>query len=158
VGRAAPNVYPDANGTLRITFGNVAGYAPADAVRMLSQTTVAGMAAKAGDAPYDAPALLLDAASSASTSRFADPSLGDVPVNFTSTLDTTGGNSGSATLNADGAFVGLLFDGNYEAMSADWLFDPALTRSIHCDVRYMLWVLEQQGANALLTELGVPAE
>ena len=100
----------------------------------------------------------MDAASSAPTSRFADPSLGDVPVNFTSTLDTTGGNSGSATLNADGAFVGLLFDGNYEAMSADWLFDPALTRSIHCDVRYMLWVLEQQGADELLTELGVTAE
>ena len=151
-------VYPDANGTLRVTVGHVAGYSPEDAVVMLPQTTVAGMVAKAGPEPFDAPEFLLAAAAEAPSSPFADEALGDLPVNFTSTLDTTGGNSGSATLDASGNFVGLLFDGNYEAMSADWLFDPALTRSIHCDVRYVLWVLQQAGADALLTELGVTSE
>ncbi len=148
-------VYPDANGTLRISVGHVKGYSPADAVRYLPQTTVAGMAAKAGEWPFDAPTRLLDAAATSSESRFADPALGDVPVDFLSTLDSTGGNSGSATLNSKGEFVGFLFDGNYEAMSADWLFDPELTRSIHVDVRYMLWVLQVEGADHLLDELGL---
>jgi hypothetical protein len=152
------HVYPDANSTLRLTIGQVSGYSPADAIIMQPHTTVAGMVAKAGPDPYDAPDWLLAAAADSTSSRFVKAGLGDVPVNFTSTLDTTGGNSGSATMNARGEFVGLLFDGNYEAMSADWLFDPELTRSIHCDVRYVLWVLEQAGADALLAELGVAAE
>ena len=79
-------------------------------------------------------------------------------MNFLTTLDTTGGNSGSATLDARGRFVGVIFDGNYEAMSADWLFNPRLTRSIHVDVRYMLWTLDEvEGATWILDELGVSA-
>ena len=148
-------VYPDANNTLRVTVGNVKGYSPKDAVWYQPHTTVAGMVAKAGDDPYDAPERFVAAAPNTADSAFYDAGLGDVPVNFLSTLDTTGGNSGSATLNAKGEFVGFLFDGNYEAMSADWLFDPALTRSIHVDVRYALWLLEVEGAEHILTELGV---
>lgn len=149
------DVYPDANNTLRVTVGHVKGYSPADAVWYQPHTTVAGMVAKAGEAPFDAPDRFVAAAPNTADSAFYDPELGDVPVDFLSTLDTTGGNSGSATLNAKGEFVGFLFDGNYEAMSADWVFDPDLTRSIHVDVRYALWLLEVEGADHLLQELGV---
>jgi hypothetical protein len=148
--------YPDANGTLRLTFGQVQGYSPRDAVNYTPQTRVQGVVAKAGPAPFDAPDFLLQAAPLAPQSPWADARLGDVPVNFTSTLDTTGGNSGSATLNARGDLVGLLFDGNYESMTADWLYDPGLNRSIHVDVRYMLWLFSIQPQAAwILTELGV---
>lgn len=148
-------VYPDANSTLRVTVGHVKGYSPADAVWYTPHTSVAGMVAKRGEWPYDAPDFLVDAAPSAPESRWAMESIGDVPVDFLSTLDSTGGNSGSATLNAKGELVGFLFDGNYEAMSADWLFDPELTRSIHVDIRYAMWVLEVQGADWVLEELGL---
>src|SRR3546814_19822345 len=69
-------------------------------------------------------------------------SLGDVPVNFLSDVDTTGGNSGSPTLNAKGELVGLLFDGNYESLSAGWIFNPELTRPIHVAARHLLWAME----------------
>jgi len=153
------DTYPDANSTLRITAGQVKGYAPRDGLLALPQTTVAGVVAKAGDWPFDAPEALLEAAPAAPESRWADDDLGDVPVNFLANLDTTGGNSGSATLDAQGRFVGLIFDGNYEAMSADWLFDEEMTRSIHVDVRYMLWVIEEVArATWILEELGVAEE
>lgn len=149
------DLYPDANGTLRVTVGNVKGYSPRDGLQALPQTTLSGVVAKNGPAPFNAPARLLEAAKEPGE-RWKDPRLGDVPVNFLSTLDTTGGNSGSATLDSQGRFVGLLFDGNYEAMSADWLFNPVLTRSIHVDVRYLLWMLDEvEGATHLLQELGV---
>jgi hypothetical protein len=151
-------LYPDANGTLRITVGHVKGYSPQDGLVALPQTTLAGMVAKAGPDPFDVPQSALDAAATASQSRWVDPALGDLPVNFLTTLDTTGGNSGSATLDAQGRLVGLIFDGNYEAMSADWVFDDNLTRSIHMDVRYMLWILEDVAhADWILDELGVAA-
>ena len=152
------DLYPDANGTLRVTVGNVKGYSPRDGLQALPQTTLSGVVAKNGPAPFNAPARLLEAAKQPGE-RWKDPRLGDVPVNFLSTLDTTGGNSGSATLDSQGRFVGLLFDGNYEAMSADWLFNPTLTRSIHVDVRYLLWMLDEvENASHLLEELGVDAE
>ena len=147
-------VYPDANGTLRITYGQVKGVAPRDGVMYLPQTTVAGVVAKAGEWPYNAPTALLDAAPSAPESRWAAPKLGDVPVNFLSDLDTTGGNSGSATLNSKGELVGLLFDGTYESMTGDWAFDPDQVRSIHVDIRYLMWLLESvEDATHLVEEL-----
>jgi hypothetical protein len=149
--------YPDANGTLRVTFGSVEGYSPRDAVQYAPQTTVSGMVEKAGEPPFDAPKRLLDAAPDASKTRWADPKLGDVPVDFLTTLDTTGGNSGSATLNAEGELVGLVFDGNIEAVASDWVFMPELNRSIHVDIRYILWILEVEGATHVLDELGVGA-
>jgi hypothetical protein len=121
-------------------------------------TTVQGMAVRAGEAPFNAPAALLAAAPTAPASRWADPLLKDVVVDFLSTLDTTGGNSGSPTLNAEGKLVGLVFDGNYEAITADEVFEDPLTRSIHVDVRYLLWTLDQEPRAAwILDELGLAA-
>ncbi len=147
-------VYPDANGTLRITYGQVKGVSPRDGVLYLPQTTVAGIVEKAGEWPFNAPPALLEAAPLAPESKWADPELGDVPVNFLTDLDTTGGNSGSATLNSKGELVGLIFDGTYESMTGDWAYDPDQVRSIHVDIRYMLWLLESvEGAAHIVEEL-----
>ncbi|HUO83763.1 MAG TPA: S46 family peptidase, partial [Thermoanaerobaculia bacterium] len=150
-------VYPDANGTLRLTFGTVTGYSPRDAVQYAPQTTLSGILQKdTGKEPFDSPKTLLAAAAQEKPKRYIDPDLGDVPVNFLSTVDSTGGNSGSATLNAKGELIGLLFDGNYESMASDYLVDPVVTRSIHVDVLYMLWAMDQaDGADHLLREMGV---
>ena len=155
---AGGNLYPDANGTLRITFGQLEGYTPKDATFLTSQTTVNGVLQKeTGKDPFDAPKRLLDAAHDpAKTAPYADPELHAVPVDFLSTCDTTGGNSGSPTLNAKGELCGLLFDGNYESIDADFLFNPAMTRSIHVDTQYMLWVMDAvDGAQNLIREMGV---
>jgi hypothetical protein len=150
-------IYPDANGTLRVTFGNVVGYEPRDAVVYLPFTTAEGVASKAtGKEPFDAPASLLAAVAAADYGPYAPPGIGSVPVNFLSSVDTTGGNSGSATIDDQGRLVGLLFDGNWESMISDWDFLPEVTRSIHVDVRYMLWVMDRvNGAWHLLEEMGV---
>jgi hypothetical protein len=150
-------VYPDANGTLRVTFGNVRGYEPRDAVVYLPFTTAEGLVSKAtGEEPFDAPEPLLDAVATADFGPYVTPGFDSLPVNFLSSVDTTGGNSGSATLDDQGRLVGLLFDGNWESMISDWDFLPELTRSIHVDVRYMLWVMDRiDGAWHLLEEMGV---
>lgn len=149
-------VYPDANDTLRVTVGTVKGYTPQDAVAYLPQTTLEGVVAKAGEPPFDAPPALLAAIASGKPGPYLDKSLGSVPVDFLTDLDTTGGNSGSPTLNAQGELVGLLFDGNYESIASDWTFNPALTRSIHVDIRYILYYLDAVvHARPLLGELGV---
>jgi hypothetical protein len=150
-------LYPDANSTLRITVGRVHGYSPKDATWLTPQTSLRGLLEKeSGKEPFDnPPALLAAAADAAKTQAYVDPELKDVPVNFLSTCDTTGGNSGSPTLNARGELVGLLFDGNYESIDADFLFNPAVTRSIHVDAQYMLWVMDAvDGADELIRELG----
>jgi len=150
-------IYPDANGTLRATFGNVKGYEPADAVVYRPFTTAEGIAQKAtGKEPFDAPESLLAAIGAAQYGPYASEGVGSLPVNFLSTVDTTGGNSGSATIDAQGRLVGLLFDGNWESMISDWDFLPEVTRSIHVDVRYMLWVMDRiDEAWHLLEEMGV---
>lgn len=147
-------VYPDADSTLRLTFGAVQGAVPQDGLQYLPQTTVGGMTAKAGPAPFDAPVWLLEAAADSSASRFADGTLGDVPVAFLSTLEATGGNSGSATLNSDGELVGLVHDVTWESIASDWAYEDAVARSVHVDVRYLLWVLSvTEGAEPVLDEL-----
>lgn len=139
------STYPDANNTLRISYGTVLGYRPRDAVQYSPQTTVAGMLAKAlGGAYVPPPDWVMAWAKGALSSSYVDKNLGDVPVDFLSDVDSTGGNSGSATLNAQGELVGLLFDGNYESMAADWLFDENTTRSVHVDIRYVLWLMAGQ--------------
>jgi hypothetical protein len=151
-------LYPDANSTLRITIGRVEGYSPKDATSFTPLTSLRGVVEKeSGNEPFANPkALLAAAADESKTKPYAIPQLGDVPVNFLSTCDTTGGNSGSPTLNAKGELVGLLFDGNYESIDADFLFNPKVTRSIHVDSRYMLWVMDAvDGAHELMRELGV---
>ncbi|HET7656589.1 MAG TPA: S46 family peptidase, partial [Luteimonas sp.] len=151
-------VYPDANSSLRITFGTVRGYSPRDAVQMMPFSTLQGIVEKdTGVEPFNAPKAQLDAIAAGKGAQYRMASLGDVPVNFLSDVDTTGGNSGSPTLNAKGELVGLLFDGNYESLSADWIFNPDLTRSIHVDTRYMRWVMDEvDHAERLLEEMGLP--
>ena len=150
----AGQLYPDANGSLRLSFGRVDGYSPENGVVYAPQTNLAGLVRKVGEAPFDAPVRVVEKAKTAGLSTWADPALQDVPVNFLSTLDNTGGNSGSPTLNAMGEVVGFVFDRNWDAVAADWIYDPVTTRSIHADVRYLLWLLaEVDGGKALVTEL-----
>lgn len=153
-------VYPDANGSLRVTYGAVRGYSPRDGVYYLPFTSLEGIAAKhSGEEPFDAPARELERIAARDHGAFRLESIGSVPVNFLSTVDTTGGNSGSPTLDGDGRLVGLLFDGTWDSINSDWDFDERTTRSIHADIRYALWVMDRvDGAHALLRELGVGVE
>jgi hypothetical protein len=149
---------PDANGTLRVTYGTVRGYRPnASAPVYEPFTKLEQVAAKAtGTAPFDAPEKLVALARAKQGGPYVDKKLGTVPVDFLADLDITGGNSGSPTLDARGKLVGLAFDGNYEAMSSDWVFMPPISRSIHVDIRYVMWVMDAvDGADHLLTEMGV---
>jgi hypothetical protein len=151
---------PDANGTLRVTFGQVKGVDNKDGLYWKPFTTLAGIEEKhTGEGEFDATDQQMQAIREFRAGKptpYAVAALGDVPVNFLSTVDTTGGNSGSPTLNGRGELVGLLFDGTFDTIASDFLFDPVRTRSIHVDVRYMLWVMsEVDGAGHLLGEMGV---
>jgi hypothetical protein len=149
---------PDANSTLRVTYGTIRGYSPSEGAPVYKPfTTVSEMVQKhTGEEPFAAPKAALDAIAAKKFGPYVDPALGEVPVNFLADLDITGGNSGSATLNAKGELTGLVFDGNIEAMASDWVFMPTITRSIHVDIRYVLWVMDAvDGADHLLTEMGV---
>ncbi len=151
-------VAPDANGTLRVSFARVLGYSPRDGVRMEPQTTVAGILEKqTGKPPFDAPEALRAAAAKGPESRFADPRLKDVPVDFLADADTTGGNSGSPVVDGRGRLVGVNFDRVWENVANDFGYLPDVGRSISVDVRYLLWVLTTlhgDAARGLLGELG----
>lgn len=153
-------VYPDANSSLRLTFGNVVGYTKLDGTQQQPFTRLEEVAAKAtGEEPFDAPQALLDAIAAKRHGGLADRRLRTVPVNFLSNLDVTGGNSGSPVLDAQGRLVGLLFDMNWEAVVSNWVFDADMTRTISVDQRYMRWIMQEvYPAPALLEELGVPAK
>ncbi|EIL99386.1 hypothetical protein UUA_10271 [Rhodanobacter thiooxydans LCS2] len=153
-------VYPDANSSLRVTFGNVQGVAPRDGVSYAPFTTAQGIVEKdTGVEPFNSPKAELAAIKAKAFDGYASPKLGTLPVNFLADLDITGGNSGSPAMDANGQLVGLAFDGNWESVSGDWLFDPQLNRSIQVDVRYMLWVMHHlDHADNLLKEMGVPAK
>ncbi len=148
---------PDANGTLRVTYGTVRGYRPsAEAPIYRPFTTISEMVAKVTDkVPFNAPAKFVDAARAKKFGKYASEAVGEVPVDFLSDVDTTGGNSGSPTMNSKGELVGLLFDGTYESMASDVVFLPEINRAIHVDFRYVQWVLDVDGADNVLTELGV---
>ena len=150
-------VYPDANSTLRITYGTVSPYSSRDGVSKGPFTTVEGIVEKhTGKDPFDAPAKLLEAIKTKRYGQFKDPVLGTVPVDFLSSADTTGGNSGSAIVNKRGELVGLNFDSTYESITKDWYFDRDITRAIHLDVRYMLWVMKEvDHADNLLKEMTI---
>jgi hypothetical protein len=145
-------VTPDANGTLRLSYGVVRRPAAGGS----AFTWLAEVVQKNQDKePFDAPKALLEAAAAKRFGRYADATKHDVPVDFLSNVQITNGNSGSATLDAEGRLVGLAFDGTYESVASDWLFLPE-TRSIHVDVRYLLWVMsEVKNADWLLAEIGV---
>lgn len=150
-------VYPDANSTLRVTYGTVAPYSPRDGISKGPFTTVEGIVEKhTGKTPFDAPESLLTAVKEKRYGVFKDNVLGTVPVNFLSSADTTGGNSGSAVMNKNSELVGLNFDSTYESITKDWYFDSAITRAIHVDIRYMLWVMKEvDHADNLLKEMTI---
>ena len=154
---AGQAVYPDANGSLRVTYGTVFGGSPKDGLIYEPFTRLEGIAEKAtGEPPFDAPEQQLALIAAADYGNYALDAIGSVPVNFLTDLDSTGGNSGSATLDGRGNLVGLLFDGTIESVNSDWDFDPRTTRSIHVDSRYMLWVMEKlDGAGYLLEEMSL---
>ncbi|MBL4582599.1 MAG: S46 family peptidase [Gammaproteobacteria bacterium] len=150
-------IYADANSSLRVTFGQVRGNQPKDGLSNLAFTSLEGILGKdTGVDPFNAPAKQLDLIRAGQYGNYALPSLGTVPVNFLSTLDITGGNSGTATMNSKAQLVGLLFDGVYESIIGDWDFDDAKNRAISVDARYMLWVMEyMDGATNLLEEMTI---
>ncbi len=150
-------VYPDANGTLRCTYGYIRGYSPADAVWYEPFTTLTGVLEKdRGKHPFLVPDALKSIQLNQKNQHFYDKRLKDFPVNFLHTMDITNGNSGSAVIDNKGRVVGLAFDGNYEAMTSDWIYDDDLTRAISVDSRYLLLVLtEIEKAENLLNELTI---
>ena len=150
---------PDANRTLRVSLAHVEGYRPRDAVWLEPQTRLAGVVEKhTGEKPFNAAPKVLEAAAQAASSRWADATIGDVPVCFLATGDTTGGSSGSPVLNGRGELVGVNFDRVWENVANDFGYNPEIARNVSADVRYLLWMLEaieMPRSKALLEELGV---
>ncbi len=149
--------YPDANSTLRLTYGKVRSL-PADKrndAKVNNYTTLDGQVKKykKGDEEFDLPARVLEMNKNKDYGRFADKD-GSLHVNFLTDNDITGGNSGSPVLNGKGELIGLAFDGNIEAMAGDVIFDPKLQRTINVDIRYVLWVIEKySGAKHIVDEM-----
>jgi hypothetical protein len=150
---------PDANRTLRVTYGTVKSFKPGSKAEADWPFTTASqiLAKNTGKDPFDAPAKLLEAVKAKKYGPYADPALGgELPVDFLSDLDITNGNSGSSTLNDKGELVGLAFDGTSEGIASDVVFNGETTRTIHVDVRYVLWNMDLlDGADHLLEEMGV---
>ncbi len=147
--------YPDANSTLRFTYGNVKGFSPREAEYRTPLTTIKGMIEKdTGIKPFDMPQKLKDLQAARDFGRFGT---GDsVVVNFLSSNDIIGGNSGSPVLNGNGEQVGLVFDGNYEGLGNDFYYDPNMNRTISVDIRFVLFVTEKfGGAGWILNELSL---
>ena len=149
--------YPDANSTLRLTYGKVRSL-PADKrndATINNYTTLAGQVKKykKGDQEFDLPTKVLEMQKDKNYGRFADKD-GSLHVNFLTDNDITGGNSGSPVLNGKGELIGLAFDGNIEAMAGDVIFDAKLQRTINVDIRYVLWVIENfSGAKHIVDEM-----
>ena len=153
------NFYPDANSTMRLSLGTVGGYTPFDGADYNYYTTTKGILEKvkthAGDVDFAVQPELLSLFSSGDFGRYADEK-GKMNVCFISNNDITGGNSGSAMFNDKGELLGLAFDGNWEAMSSDILYEPNMQRTIGVDVRYMLFMIEKYGkAGSLIKELKI---
>lgn len=147
--------YPDANFTQRMSYGTVSGYQPRDAVWYDYYTTSQGILEKQkpGDPEFNVQEYILDAIRSGDFGRYADPE-GVMRVNVLSNNDITGGNSGSPVLNRNAELIGLAFDGNWESLSGDILFEPEMQRVISVDIRYVLYMIDKvMGASHIIEEL-----
>ncbi len=174
-------IYPDANNTLRITYGTVEGYSAKDGIYKTPFTSLEGLAAKVTKhAPFIMPEKILNAIERRDYGQYEQKTVDkswvsawycqvlncfapqavefdSVPVNFLSSADTTGGSSGSAVMNGKGELIGLNFDSTYESITKDWYFNPKITRAVHVDIRYVLWLLEHvEQADNLLNEMKLP--
>ena len=148
--------YPDANFTMRLTYGQVLPYSPKDGLTYLHYTTSDGIMEKENpdDPEFIVPEKLHELIARKDFGRYADPSDGKLHVCFLTNNDITGGNSGSPVMNGDGHLIGLAFDGNWEAMSSDVIFEPELQRCICVDIRYVLFCIDKLGgAGKLLKEM-----
>jgi hypothetical protein len=149
--------YPDANSTMRLSYGSVKEYDPRDAVTYKYYTTLQGVVDKYKPADYefDLPKRLLDLNTKKEYGRYGSVK-GYMPVCFLTTNDITGGNSGSPVMNGYGELIGLAFDGNWESMSGDIAYEPELQRTIVVDIRYVLWIMDiYAGAKHLVDEMTV---
>ena len=150
-------LYPDANSTCRLTYGTVQGYTTKEGKKYDYYTSMKGVIDKEDPTNYEfrVPARQKELYEARDFGQYAGPD-GDVPVCFITNLDITGGNSGSPVMDAEGNLIGLAFDGNWEAMSSDVIFEPELTRCICVDIRYVLWMMDKfGGAGYLLDEMNI---
>lgn len=153
--KPSDRIFPDANGTLRVTYGKVAGFSPADAVTYSAHTTLDGVMEKyvPGDYEFDVPQHLRDLQAKKDFGRYGDKN-GKMPLCFLSTCHTTGGNSGSPAIDANGNLIGLNFDRVWEGTMSDIHYDPKLCRNIMVDIRYVLFVIDKYaGAGHLVNEM-----
>ncbi len=150
--------YPDANSTMRVTYGKVKGYNPQDGLHANFYTTLDGLVAKykPGSEEFDAPVELINLYKAKDFGQYADGVDGKIHTCFVTTNDITGGNSGSPCINANGELIGAAFDGNWEAMSGDIAFDKKYKRTIVCDIRFILFLVDKLGhADNLIKEMDV---
>jgi hypothetical protein len=153
---AAAKMYPDANFSMRVSYGNVKSDVPRDAVKYDFVTTSKGILEKyvPGDYEYDLPAKQIELLKKRDFGQYIDKTRNDLVIGFITTNDITGGNSGSPVIDANGNLIGLAFDGNYEALSHKIAFDKDLNRTINVDVRYVLWCIDKLGgAKNIIDEL-----
>lgn len=151
------NIYPDANRTMRLTFGTVKPLKPRDAVYWDYVTSLTGVIEKeTGSEPFEVPDQLKELWEKKDFGIYTDPKINDVPVAFISNLDITGGNSGSPIINGKGELVGVAFDGNWEGVVGDYYFEEQMNRAISVDSRYVLFILDKfSNAQNLLKEMGI---